>query len=267
MDKAIIGEIVGTMILIVLGCGANAAGSLTGAMAEGAGWLLGAIGWGMAVALAVLVAEQSSGAHLNPAVTLGLAIAGKFSWSGVAGYVGAQMVGALIGATLVYFHYGPHWAKTEDKVKKLGVFSTRPAIEHAPSNLLSEIMATLIFVFVLLAIARNEFTAGLKPLVVGLLVMAIGNSLGSTTGYAINPARDLGPRIAHAILPIPGKGDSNWGYAWVPVLGPALGGLYAGLLFLLVFEGQAGVAFFVGSALLCGLMVTAAVGANRSQAA
>ncbi len=245
--NAFVGEIVGTMILIIMGCGVNASGSLTGTLAKGTGWLLGTIGWGMAVALAIFAVGDISGAHLNPAVTLGLAIAGDFPWENVASYIAAQMIGAIIGATVVFFHYLPHWAKTDDPGTKLGVFSTGPAVPHTPANVLSEVIGTFMLVFGILAIGANNFTQGLQPLVVGLLVMAIGNSLGSTTGYAINPARDLGPRIAHAILPIPGKGSSNWEYAWVPVIGPALGGLYGGLFYVAVFRGLADAYFWVGS--------------------
>ncbi|MFT4638107.1 MAG: glycerol uptake facilitator protein [Verrucomicrobiales bacterium] len=254
----IVGEIVGTMILIVMGCGVCASGSLTGTFAKGTGWLLGSIGWGMAVAIAVFAVGEISGAHLNPAVTLALALTGDFAWGGVAGYIGAQFVGAFLGAVIVYFHYLPHWAKTEDAGTKLGVFSTSPGIAHTPSNVLSEFIATFIFVLCLLAIGANTFTEGLKPLIVGLLVMAIGNSLGSTTGYAINPARDLGPRIAHAILPIGGKGDSNWGYSWVPVLGPTLGGMYAALFYMAVFKGTASTLFWVASAAVVAFMIFAA---------
>lgn len=251
-----VGEIVGTMILIVMGCGVNASGSLSGAYAKGSGWLLGTIGWGMAVALAVFAVGDISGAHLNPAVTLGLAMSGDFPWTDVGSYIAAQMIGALIGATVVYFHYLPHWEKTEDAGTKLGVFSTAPAIPHAPANLLSEVIGTFMLVFGILLLGANDFTEGLKPLVVGLLVMAIGNSLGSSTGYAINPARDLGPRIAHALLPIAGKGDSNWGYAWIPVIGPALGGLYGGLFCVAIFNGVSGFVFWgasVGLAILAGV--------------
>lgn len=215
--------------------------------------MLGTVGWGMSVALAVFAVGEVSQAHLNPAVTLGLAIAGEFPWEDVGSYLVAQMIGAFIGAVVVFFHYLPHWSRTEDPGTKLGVFSTSPAIPHAPANVLSEWIATAMFVLGILLLGANEFTEGLKPLVVGLLVMAVGNSLGSTTGYAINPARDLGPRIAHAVLPIEGKGDSNWGYSWIPVLGPALGGLYGGLFYLAVIEGEVGWLFWVGSLALAAL--------------
>ena len=259
----IVGEIIGTMILIVMGCGVCASGSLTGTFAKGTGWLLGSIGWGMAVTLAVFAVGDISGAHLNPAVTLALATTGDFAWGDVAGYITAQFAGAFLGAVIVYFHYLPHWGQTEDPATKLGVFSTSPGIAHAPSNALSEFIATFMFVLALLAIGANEFTEGLKPLIVGLLVMAIGNSLGSTTGYAINPARDLGPRIAHALLPIVGKGHSNWGYSWVPVVGPILGGVYAALFYQAVFKNSVSAAFWIATASVLGFMAATALATRR----
>lgn len=170
-----------------------------------------------------------SGAHLNPAVTLGLAFVGDFPWKEVPSYILGQMIGAFLGAVLVFLHYLPHWKETEDQGAKLGVFSTGPAIPNTFANLFSETLGTFVLVLGLLAIGANKFTDGLNPLVVGFLIVAIGISLGGTTGYAINPARDLGPRIAHFVLPIAGKGSSNWKYAWIPVLGPALGGSFAGV--------------------------------------
>lgn len=262
-----VGEIVGTMILIIMGCGVNAAGSLTGCLAKGTGWLLGTIGWGMAVAVAVFAVGEISGAHINPAVTLGLAMTGDFPWQDVPSYILAQMLGAMAGAAVVYIHYLPHWAKTEDPAAKLGVFATGPAVDQAPANVLSEFIGTFMLVFGILTIGANEFTDGLWPLVVGLLVMAIGNSLGSTTGYAINPARDLGPRIIHALLPIAGKGGSNWKYAWIPVVGPALGGLYGGLFYVAVFKLEASVLFWIGSLVFLALVVLALRTQSSSKAA
>lgn len=264
--NAIVGELVGTMILIVLGCGVCASGSLTGTFAKGTGWLLGSIGWGMAVAIAVFAVGDISGAHLNPAVTLAIALTGDFAWGDVAGYIAAQFAGAFLGAVIVYFHYLPHWGKTEDAGTKLGVFSTSPGIAHTPSNVLSEFLATFIFILSLLAIGANQFTEGLQPLIVGLLVMAIGNSLGSTTGYAINPARDLGPRIAHALLPIAGKGGSNWGYSWVPVVGPLFGGMYAALFYLAVFKGTTSALFWVGTAASVAFMIFTALAERKAKA-
>ena len=193
---------------------------------------MGAFGWGLAVMVAVYSVGQISGAHINPAVTIGLAVAGEFDWGNVPTYIAGQMIGAIIGATLVYLQYLPHWKVTEDPATKLGVFSTAPAVKSTPANLLSEIIGTAVLVLGLLAIGANSFADGLNPLIVGLLITSIGVSLGGTTGYAINPARDLGPRIAHALLPIAGKGDSDWGYSWIPVLGPILGGALGAVIYI-----------------------------------
>jgi glycerol uptake facilitator protein len=203
-----------------------------------------AFGWGMAVAMAAYSVGGISGAHLNPALTLGLAFKGDFPWADVPGYMLAQMLGAFLGACLVYLHYLPHWKETEDPGTKLGVFSTGPAIANPFANLISEIIGTFLLVLAILAIGANKFTEGLNPLVVGFLIVSIGLSLGGTTGYAINPARDLGPRIAHFLLPIAGKGSSNWGYAWVPVVGPLLGGSFGGLFYQAVFQGKWSTSFW-----------------------
>jgi len=249
------GEIVGTMILIILGCGVNASESLTLSLGKGSGWLMGAVGWGLAVAMGIFAVGKFSGAHLNPAVTLGLAVVGEFDWADVPAYITAQMIGAMLGATIVFFHYVPHWSRTKNPGTKLAVFATGPAIPHAPSNLLSEVIGTFLLVLGLLAIGANEFTQGLKPLIVGLLITSIGLSLGSTTGYAINPARDLGPRIAHALLPIAGKGSSNWRYAWIPVVGPIIGGLYGALFYRAVFDNTPSTFFWIGSVVVALLMI------------
>ncbi len=249
-----VGEVVGTMILIILGCGVNASESLTLSLGKGSGWLMGAIGWGLAVAMAIFAVGDISGAHINPAVTLSLAVNGDIEWSQVPGYIVAQFIGAFIGATIVFFHYVPHWSRTKDPGTKLGVFATGPAINHPPSNLLSEIIGTFLLVLGLLSIGANEFTEGLQPLIVGLLITSIGISLGSTTGYAINPARDLGPRIAHALLPIVGKGPSNWGYAWIPIVGPTVGGIYGALFYQAVFKQVYGIYFWLGTATVIGVM-------------
>jgi glycerol uptake facilitator protein len=199
-----------------------------------AGWIVITWGWGMAVFVAVFTVAAFSGAHLNPAVSVGLAIAGKFEWARLPAYVVAQFIGAFIGSFLVWLMYRPHLAVTEDQDLKLAVFCTGPGIRDAVSNLTSEIIGTFVLVFAVLFLAVSVFGLGaLDALPVGLLVLAIGLSLGGTTGYAINPARDLGPRIMHAILPIPGgKRDSDWGYAWIPVVGPIIGAVLAGLLYL-----------------------------------
>ena len=181
-----------------------------------------------------------SGAHINPAVTLGLAVSGEFNeqfrgWSDVPYYFSGQLLGAMLGSVMVYFHYLPHWEKTTESEKKLGVFATSPAIRNSFSNLFSEIMGTFFLLFLLRSIGSNEFTEGLNPIVVGLIVVTIGLCLGGTTGYAINPARDFGPRIVHYLLPIKGKGSSDWSYSWIPIVGPFLGGILGSLSFDLFF--------------------------------
>ncbi|MED1469730.1 MIP/aquaporin family protein [Bacillus salipaludis] len=233
-----IGELVGTMILIVLGAGIGAGSSLKKSYSNNAGWIVITIAWGLAVTMGVFAVGSVSGAHLNPAVTIALALNGDFPWSNVPGYILAQMIGAIMGAVLVYLHYLPHWKETDDPGTKLGVFATSPAIPHTFSNLFSEIFGTFVLVLGLLFIGANKFTEGLNPLAVGLLIVVIGMSLGGTTGYAINPARDLGPRIAHFLLPIPGKGSSNWGYSWIPVVGPLLGGSLGAVFYKTIFLGK-----------------------------
>jgi glycerol uptake facilitator protein len=235
-----IGEIVGTAILLLLGDGVVANAILRGTKGEGAGWIVITLGWGMAVFVAVFSVGTFSGAHLNPAVTLGLAAAGKFDWVLVAPYMFAQMVGAMLGALLMFLVYRPHFRVTEDPTTKLAVFCTGPAIRHTGENFLSEVVGTFVLVFGVLYLAVPEVGLGaIDALPVGLLVLAIGLSLGGTTGYAINPARDLGPRIVHALLPIPGgKGPSDWGYAWIPALAPLVGGAVAALVYLALGAGQ-----------------------------
>ena len=228
-------EFLGTMLIILLGEGVVAGVVLKGTKSENAGWLTICIAWGLAVTMGIYAAGDSSGAHLNPAITLALAATGAFEWSLVGGYCAAQFAGAFTGAVLVWFYYQPFWKNTPDAATKLAVFSTAPAIRNKFSNFMSEVIATALLVFAILFIGVNEFTHGLKPLVVGLLIVSIGLSLGGTTGFAMNPARDLGPRIAHAILPINGKGTSDWGYAWIPVAGPILGGIVGALLYQLIF--------------------------------
>ena len=230
-----IAEFFGTMLLIVLGNGVVAGVVLKGTKSENAGWLTIVIGWGLAVTLAIYAVGKISGAHLNPAVTIAFAMKGDFPWSDVAGYVTAQLLGAVVGAFIVWLHFLPHWKRTEDQAAKLGVFCTAPAVRNTFSNVISEILATAVLVLGLLFIGANDFTQGLNPLVVGLLIISIGLSLGGTTGFAINPARDLGPRIAHAILPIFGKGSSDWAYAWIPVIGPIIGGIVGVLVYQLFF--------------------------------
>ncbi len=230
----LLGEIFGTMFLILLGDGVVAGVLLAKSKANNAGWIVITAAWALAVFVGVVVAGPFTGAHLNPAVTFGLAVKGATPWDQVPVYLIGEMVGAMIGAALVALHYWPHWAETEDPGLKLAVFSTGPAIRNYPLNFVSEVIGTFVLVFVIFAFAPNGNAAGLASLgalPVALLVFSIGMSLGGTTGYAINPARDLGPRIIHQLLPIPGKGGSDWAYAWVPVLGPILGGVLAALVY------------------------------------
>jgi glycerol uptake facilitator protein len=229
-------EFIGTAMLILLGNGVVGNVVLAGTKGNGSGWIVITWGWGMAVFVAVFTMAAFSGAHINPAVSLGLAIAGKFDWALVPGYVTAQFLGAMLGAALVWLVYRPHFACTDDPDLKLACFCTAPAIRDPISNLISEIIGTFVLVFAVLFLAVSVFGLGaLDALPVGLLVLAIGLSLGGTTGYAINPARDLGPRIIHALLPMPGgKGDSDWGYAWIPVVGPLIGAALAAGLYLLL---------------------------------
>lgn len=230
------GEFMGTLVLILLGDGVVAGVLLKRSKAENAGWIVITTGWAFAVMAGVFVAIAcgSKGAFLNPAVTLGFAVSSG-DYSKLASLIGAQMLGAFVGAALVWLQYLPHWKETEDTSLKLAVFCTAPAIRNAAANLISETIGTFVLVFVAGAVfsksvAKDGLAAGLGPYLVACLVWAIGLSLGGTTGYAINPARDLGPRIAHAILPIAGKGTSDWGYAGIPVVGPLLGAGLAGLL-------------------------------------
>jgi glycerol uptake facilitator protein len=246
--QAYLAEFVGTALLILLGNGVVANVVLAKTKGSGAGWIVITFGWGMAVFVGVWCVGEISGAHLNPAVTVGLTLAGKSEPELAAGYIAAQMLGAILGATIVFLFYHDHYAASTDADAKLGTFATGPAIRNYPINLFSEVVGTLVLVLAALlavdpsitrdveaeaAAAGNGLKIGLGTLgalPTGLLVFAIGLSLGGTTGYAINPARDLGPRIAHALLPIPGKRDSDWAYAWVPVVGPILGAVVAVLL-------------------------------------
>jgi glycerol uptake facilitator len=246
--QAYLAEAVGTMMLVLLGDGVVANVVLARSKGQNAGWMVVATGWGVAVAIAVYAVGRISGAHLNPAVTIALATIGSFPWREVPGYIAAQILGAVAGGVLVWLTYLPHWSATDDRAAKLGVFCTAPAIRRPGANFICEIIGTCALLFGILAIAANAqtlskagdidlsfvFSRGLQPLLVGVLVLGIGLSLGGPTGYAINPARDLGPRIAHAILPIAGKGGSDWGYAWIPIVGPIVGGIAGAGLYALV---------------------------------
>ncbi len=238
MVEKFLAEVLGTGALILLGDGVVAGVLLSKSKAQNSGWIVITAGWAFAVMVGVLIAGPISGAHLNPAVTLGLAINGATPWSEVPVYWAGEFIGAFIGAVLVYLHYYPHWGETEDADLKLAVYSTGPAIRTPLWNIVSEVIGTFVLVFVILAFGAGSNKAGLAslgPLPVAFLVLVIGLSLGGTTGYAINPARDLSPRVAHFILPIPGKRDSDWGYSWIPVIGPLVGGALAALVYSLTF--------------------------------
>ena len=244
-----IAEIIGTFFLLLLGAGVVANVILEKTKSNDHGWMVITTGWAMAVFVGVAVAGPISGAHLNPAVSIGLAIAGKFEWSLVPVYVIGQFIGAMLGSTVAWLVYKDHFNATEDGETKRAVFCTDPAIRNLSSNLISEIVGTFTLVFVVLYFTNpslsnlttnTESPIGLGSLgavPVAFLVWAIGLSLGGTTGYAINPARDLGPRIMHAILPIKNKASNNWGYAWVPVVGPIIGASLAGVLMLVLSSG------------------------------
>ena len=229
-------EFLGTFVMIVLGVGVCACTALTKSKGQGGGWVVVTIAWGLAVMCGVLIAGPYTGAHLNPAVTLGLATAGKFSWALVVPYIISQILGAFLAAVAIYYFYKDHFDLTEDTDTKLGVFATIPAIENMKRNFLSEVIGTFVLVLVILFMSGKGNTSevglgSIGALPVALLVIVIGMSLGGTTGYAINPARDLGPRMAHAILPIKGKGSSKWKYVWVPITGPILGAVFAALVY------------------------------------
>jgi glycerol uptake facilitator protein len=233
-----VAELLGTALLILLGDGVVANVVLARTKGHASGWIVITAGWAMAVTVAVYAVGTISGGHLNPAVTLAMLAIGKIEPATAGSYIVAQFLGAVIGAVLVYLAYLPHWRETKDASAKLAVFSTGPGIRHTFGNLATEIIGTFVLVLGALALPRPEnldaatgFSTGLGPLLIGFIVFSIGLSLGGPTGYAINPARDLGPRIAHFLLPIPGKGSSDWGYAWIPVAGPLLGGLIGALLF------------------------------------
>ncbi|HEY2431348.1 MAG TPA: MIP/aquaporin family protein [Vicinamibacterales bacterium] len=246
--QALLAEAVGTMILVLLGDGVVANVVLERTKGQNSGWIVITTGWAVAVAIAVYAVGRISGGHLNPAVTIALAAIGSFPWAQVPGYLAAQLVGAFAGGVLVWLAYLPHWGETSEAGAKLGVFCTGPAIRHGVGNVVCEFIGTAVLLFGVLAIAANAqtlskpgdvdlsfvFSRGLQPLLVGMLVLGIGLSLGGPTGYAINPARDLGPRLAHALLPIPGKGSSDLAYSWIPVFAPIAGGLAGAGLYVLV---------------------------------
>ncbi|MCB0588217.1 MAG: aquaporin family protein [Phaeodactylibacter sp.] len=234
-------ELIGTFLLILLGNGVVANVVLHQTKGHQSGWIVITFGWAMAVFVAVFVAQDFSGAHINPAVTIGLALAGKFPWASAGPYILAQMIGGALGAVTVWLTYIQHYRETDDETLKLATFCTVPQIRHDRHNLFSEMVGTFVLLFAVLFLSRPNLAAAdpsqpvglgsLGALPVGLLVLAIGLSLGGTTGYAINPARDLAPRAMHALLPVSDKGSSHWDYAWIPVVGPVVGGVLAALLF------------------------------------
>ena len=236
-------ELFGTAILIVLGDGVVANVVLQRTKGQNSGWIVIAAGWGLAVTIAVYCVNSISGAHLNPAVTIALATTGAFDWAKVPAYIVAQIAGGFLGGTIVWLAYLPHWKATPDPVSKLAVFSTTPAIRQPAANFLSEFIGGFALVLFLLAVLSptnfvpgSDLAKGFGPELVGVIVTAIGLSLGGPTGYAINPARDLGPRIAHAVLPVAGKGSSDWGYAWIPIVGPTVGAVVAAVFYNSVWK-------------------------------
>ena len=235
------GETIGTALLILLGDGVVAAVLLNHSKAQNSGWIVITFGWGFGVMAGAYAVGQFTGAHLNPAVTLGIWIQGGIDGGEAIKYFIGEFLGAMIGAGLVFLAYFQHFGQTEDPGLKLAVFSTGPAIRNTMWNLITEIIATMVLIVGILAIVdpgnKGNNASGLSTLLVAFLVVGIGLSLGGPTGYAINPARDLGPRIMHAILPIPGKGPSDWGYSWIPVVGPLLGGALGGLIYYACWPG------------------------------
>lgn len=230
-------EFIGTAILIFLGDGVCANITLNKSKSQNAGSLFCMIGWSLAVGVPALIFGGISGAHFNPALTIALAVIGKFPWTEVPGYVASQMFGGFIGAVLVWIYYLPHWDASKDinSDVRLSIFCTIPAIRNYTMNFISEFMATFILVFTILGVGAAKTADGVGTVFVAFIILVIGTGLGGTTGFAINPARDLAPRIAHAVLPIPGKGDSDWEYSWIPVIGPICGGIAAAEIFALIF--------------------------------
>jgi len=228
-------EFLGTALLILLGDGSCANMSLNKSKANGGGWLAITIAWALAVAIPVFIFGPISGAHFNPALTLGFALIGIFPWNHVLGYIIAQVSGGILGGLLVYLFFQKHFDATEDANTKRDIFCTSPAIRGTLNNFLCEFVGTFILVFAILGVGNTKVVNGFAPVIVGLIILSMGLSLGGTTGYAINPARDLGPRIAHFLLPIKNKEGSNWWYAWIPVVAPICGGIVAALFFKAIF--------------------------------
>lgn len=257
-------EFVGTFLMILFGGGVVAGAILKGTKSENTGWFTIAFSWGLAVTFAIYAVGMISGAHLNPAVTLGLAFGGDFPWKDVPAYAIAQLLGAFAGAALVWIFYSPHWSATDDIETKRAVFCTAPAMRSYANNFFDEMIGTAILLFGLNFIGA-DFVNGLKPLVVGALVMIIGFSLGGTTGYAINPARDLGPRLAHFLLPIHGKGHSDWNYAWIPVVAPILGCLLGTALYKMLYKNEFQPQYWAVIILSIAVTVTAIIKGQKFQ--
>lgn len=251
-------ELIGTFIVVLIGTGVAGGILLKGTKSQGSGWMNLTVGWGLGYTIGIFTVYQYSGAHLNPAYSIGLATIGEFSWSNVPQYVSGQIIGALFAAIIVFLLYLPQWKKTGDENRILNVFVTSPAINHSPINLFNEITGTFLFVFGILIIRSNEVTSTMEPILIGLLVMAVGLSIGGTTGFAINPARDLGPRIAHYLLPIIGKGKTEWGYAWIPITGPIVGGVFGALFYQAFYLGRFSNGFWLIT-ILIGLVVIWAI--------
>ena len=259
-------EFIGTAVLLYFGNSTNATTTLKYSYGQNSGWIVTTVGWGLAVTFGIYAAGQFSGAHINPAVTISLAISGDFEWMKVPGYILAQVLGGIFGATLTWLQYLPHWRKTEDQGAKLGIFCTAGAIDQKPANLVSEMLGTMILILGLLMIGANVFADGLNPLVVGGLIVVIGMAQGGSTGYAINPARDFGPRLAHFILPIAGKGDSKWSYAWIPIVGPIIGGGAGAGIYAIAFKGVHNALGYVCIGILLIATIYAVIDESKKQA-
>ena len=258
-------EFLGTFFLILIGGGVVAGVILKDSKSFKSGWNTIVVSWGLAVTFAIYGVGGISGAHINPAVTLGFAYVGEFPWAQVPGYIASQVAGAFCGATIVWIFYIPLWSRTDDKISKLATFATVPAVRSYVHNLISEIIGTAVLIFSLLFIGTTNFTEGLNPLVVGALIMLIGFALGGTTGFAINPARDLGPRLAHFLLPIKGKGGSDWSYAFVPILGPILGSLLGASLYQMLYKNDFQIRYGIILVLVGAILISVVVNNLQSQ--
>ncbi len=232
---SLLAELIGTMLLIILGDGVVANVVLKKTKGNSSGWIVITTGWALAVAIPAAIFTSVSGALFNPALTIALAIVGQFTWSQVIPYIIAQLLGAFLGAVVVYITYYNHFEETEDQNSKLGVFCTIPEIEDHKINFLTEFIGTFVLTFAVLGIGAQNIDYGVKVIIIGCLIWAIGLSLGGSTGYAINPARDFGPRLAHFLLPIPRKGSSKWEYAWIPIVAPIIGAICGALVYVNIF--------------------------------